>query len=358
VTPTEKMIEAAKNILLGVSGVGKILEGSCLFLELAGTHLHDLVEGVEILNKTAEMTHTLSHIHYGFNGLEKQIIRKIHGATIEDLCHNLVSSFYNLKTALSKITAISHAILHHYEESFKNLPPEQAARVAKYAVLKLLALWMSGCLPKLLSADALIELSILHLSYTPIKNMTIHVDLLNKNEKLAAEAFFMGPALKFYSEGNYPEEGNDTDTEEEHEADAYCAVNNQNAAHPNDDHIAPTPKRFATKAEIIVLNELLKMRQRDKNFSKPLATLTPIKYLLNFNSQDLLVLDEKNMPFETKLSRYKSPSKKDKEQRKINKEQAKINTELRRQVNFLMQQNREHEEQDNPEELVQNRVNV
>lgn len=286
ITPTEKILKSAKNIILSLSGVAKIVEQSGQVLGLAGEHLKaTIIEGAECISKTAEISHVITDVHYNIDNIKNSIIRKIHGLTIEDNCKNLVYCFKNLKTALSKITAISQAIIHYYDVNINKLSTQEAAIVAKYAFLHIAGLLMSGHISKQLTADLLIEEIVPYLSYVSIRDTVIRTDLLTNNEKQFAEKFFMQPGLKFYSNTNENKLFN-------------CTVNSQEAS---------CEQRWATQAEIKLLNTILSMQTLDEEFAGTGSTDTLVKYPLSFYTPELSAV--KHMTFETKSSSYKSKRK-------------------------------------------------
>lgn len=300
ITPTEKIMKVAENILLGLSGLSKVVEGSGQLFKLAGEHLKTtVIECAEMVSKATDIIDIATKIHLG--DIKETIVRKIHGLTVKDKCKNLIICFNGLTTAFSKIKAITHAITHHYEDGIRGLSLKEAAVVAKYAFLHISGLLMSGVISKRLTADESTEETILYLSYVSIRDAVVRDDMLTKAEKEFATEFFMRPKLKFC-------------LKEKVTGDFYFC-----SSHPEQN--TNFPARFATQSEIVALNDLLVMLKVDDTFHQAISTPTLIQHQLTFNQQDLLAL-KNHEPFQTKLSPYKS------EHKEI--------AFLRSQINFLM----------------------
>lgn len=327
-TPTEKILSIAKNILLGLCGFSKIVEGGGELLEYAGDHLKTaILEGVEIVNKTTDITNIITDINLCPTEIKDDLIRKIHKSTENDKCDYLIKCFQNSQSAHSKIKAMALAIAHHYADILKKVSMVDAEKLAKYAFLHVVDLLILLNSEQKLTADILKEEAILWLAHVLFRHDAIRIDILSKEDILFAENLFTQPAVKINVIKNAIM------------STSTCTISteNKNNLAMQDYIYAP---RIATQAEVDALNSLITEANVQVDCVVPSDTL--IKYLFIFDQKYVLMLQEHHATCETSLSSYQSKSKKIKELKQTQTEMKTEHAQLERRVTELEQNNVEN----------------
>jgi hypothetical protein len=294
-TPVEKYIHIAKDLIAQFVHVGKLVETAGEILHIAA------VEGSELLAITGEGICHLTHdpfIEHGAAYFKDTLIKQLYGLTENEKCDNLMGCFINKGSASSKIHSIAHAIMHHYRASIEKLPQDEAKKtasiLARYAYLHIAQLFMSGVLLKSerrLTADILIEEVILWLSYMPLQENGLRVNIMSPKEKEIAQEFFMQAPILFCD-------------------NAICTASIYEINHYSSQD-AKKPGRMATQTETNLVNNLINQPLSELSGRNKLLAVTDgtiIKHQLFFNTSELIELKKKKR-VETMLTEHQSKRK-------------------------------------------------
>ncbi|EKD73682.1 MAG: hypothetical protein ACD_45C00219G0001, partial [uncultured bacterium] len=223
--------------------------------------------------------------------------------------------FADQRSAANKSRVLINAICHHYEEQIEamlkksNHSIDKAALIGEYTAMHVVALLISGVIPKDSKKDYLIEEVILWLSYTPFLKKLIFKTA--KDETINVSEYYLRAGIRFMEneKDDDPVVSSMFDDSECSPQIYHCNASSQDHSQAKtpaklEKNIAQYGSRWATPQEIRLL-----MQQWNALATSPPHSDSRIlqRNTLIFDQAVLRSIPKSSMPLQTKLSDYQTP---------------------------------------------------